>query len=116
MSSPPICFYSDSIPYGGSLASIVDQTYPSSMLLFRSSCVHIDRFYSKYGSMDKVKWHVINQDYCVKKDENVVGVIYLGNVGRRLRRKKSGYDPTPSNGKQLGSHAPCTRYGATAPG
>jgi hypothetical protein len=71
MSSLPVCFYSDLVPYGGSLASIVDQTYPSSMLLFRSSHVHIDRFSSKYGSMDKVKRHVINQDWCVKKDGNV---------------------------------------------
>jgi hypothetical protein len=58
MSSPLICFYSDLIPYRGSLAS-------------RSSLVHNVCFYSKERSMDKVKCQVIKQVWCVKNDWNV---------------------------------------------
>jgi hypothetical protein len=39
----------------------------------------------------------------------------LGTTGHRVWPNKSGYDPVPSSGKQLGNHIPCTRYDPTTP-
>jgi hypothetical protein len=34
-------------------------------------------------------------------------------TGHRTQPNKCGYDPAPSNAKQLGSQVPCTGYGPT---
>jgi hypothetical protein len=57
--SPTICFYSNSIPSGRSLAS-------------RSSLVHNFCLYSKDWSTSKIKHRMIKQVWCFKKDWNVV--------------------------------------------
>jgi hypothetical protein len=45
----------------------------------------------------------------------LLGSYTPGSVGRRLRLNESGYDPVPSNEKQLGNQVPHTEYGPTAP-